>query len=154
MKFSNRVDVAAPAEFLFDQLADFSGFERAAKRRGISLQRLDQLARPGAGMSWDINFRMRGRARQLIAEIRRYDRPAQLEYEGVSQGFQLMLTLALEALATDRTRVMTGLEIRPRTLGARLLLQSAKLGRTNLEKRYDSRVTAFLREIEGRAPRG
>lgn len=154
MKFSNRVDVAAPAEFLFDELADFSGFERAAKRKGISLQRLDQLAQPGAGMSWDISFRMRGRPRQLIAEIRRYDRPAQLDYEGVSQGFQLMLTLALQALAEDRTRVVTGLEIRPRTLGARLLLQSAKLGRTNLEKRYDSRVTAFLREIEGRAARG
>jgi len=154
MKFSNRVDVAAPAEFLFDELADFSGFERAAKRKGISLRRLDQLAGPGAGMSWDIGFRLRGRPRQLIAEVQRYDRPAQLDYEGVSQGFELLLTLGLQALAADRTRVMAGLEIKPRTLGARLLLQSAKLGRANLERRYDMRVTAFLREIEERAPRG
>lgn len=151
MKFSNRVDVAASAEFLFDQLSDFSAFERAALKKGISLRRLDSLAAPGAGMSWDIGFRLRGRARQLIADIRRFERPTRLDYEGTSQGFQLMLGLELTALSPGRTRLTTALELRPRTLGARLLLQSAKLGRAKLERRYDERVKSFLREIEERA---
>lgn len=148
MKFSNRVDVAAPAEFVFDQLADFATFERAALRKGISLRRLDTLKVPGAGMSWDIGFKLRGRPRQLIADIRHFERPERLDYEGTSQGFQLTLTLGLMALSKTRTRLNTGLEIRPRTLGARLLLQSAKLGRSNLERRFDERVQGFAREIE------
>lgn len=151
MKFSNRVDVAAPVDFVFDQLADFSAFERAALRKGISLQRLDALEAPGAGMSWDIGFRMRGRQRRLIADIRRYERPEWLEYEGTSQGFHLILTLQLMALAKGRTRLSTGFEVKPRTLGARLLVQSAKLGRGNLERRYDERVKAFARAIEAKA---
>ncbi len=151
MKFSNRVDVAAPAEYLFDQLSDFSAFERAALRKGITLRRLDTLKEPGAGMSWDIGFRLRGRPRQMIADIRRHERPERLDYEGTSQGFQLMLTLELMALSKTRTRLNTGLELRARTLGARLLLQSAKLGRAKLERRYDERVKTFLREIETRA---
>lgn len=151
MKFSNRVDVAAPAAFVFDQLADFTSFERMALRKGISLRRLDTLKAPGAGMSWDIGFKLRGRPRQLIADIRRYERPQELDYEGTSQGFQLMLTLALMELSKSRTRLTTGLELRPRTLGARLLLQSAKLGRASLDRRFDARVEAFARDIETRA---
>lgn len=151
MKFSNRVDVAAPAEFVFDQLSDFATFERMALRKGVALRRLDTLKSPGAGMSWDIGFKLRGRARQMIADVSRFERPEQIDCEGTSQGFHLSLTLALMELSKSRTRLTTGLEIRPRTLGARLLLQSAKLGRSNLDRRYDDRVRAFARMIESRA---
>ena len=88
---------------------------------------------------------------RLIADIRRYERPEWLEYEGTSQGFHLILTLQLMALAKGRTRLSTGFEVKPRTLGARLLVQSAKLGRGNLERRYDERVKAFARAIEAKA---
>lgn len=151
MKFSNRVDVACTAEFLFDQLSDFSGFERAALRKGITVRRLDSLATTGAGMSWDVGFRLRGRPRQMIADLSRYEPHTRLDFEGVSQGFELSLVLELLPLSKVRTRLTTGLELRPRTLGARLLLQSAKLGRAKLERRYDERVKTFLREIEDRA---
>lgn len=143
MKFSGRADIAAPAEFVFDQLADFSTFERAARRKGVSLRRTDTLAAPGAGMAWDIGFRFRGRLRQLSAEITRFERPAALDYFGKSHGFELSLTLQIVEPATGRARLHVTLEAKPRTLGARLLLQSAKLGRGRLEHRFEERIAAF-----------
>lgn len=143
MKFSSRVDIAAPAEFVFDQLADFSTFERAARRKGVSLRRTDTLAAPGAGTAWDIGFRFRGRLRQLNAEITRFERPAALDYVGSSHGFELGLALQIVAPAEGRSRLHVALEAKPRTLGARLLLQSAKLGRGRIEHRFDERIATF-----------
>jgi len=150
MKFSNRVDIAAPAEVVFGQLSDFPDFERAARRKGASVNRLDALTAAGAGMSWEGVFKLRGRQRRVIVDLKRYDFPEQLEYEGTSQGFLISLTLQLVELSKGKTRLITGLEVKPRTLGARLLVQSAKLGRGSLDRRYDERVKAFARRIEAR----
>ncbi|MDF2141381.1 SRPBCC family protein [Paenirhodobacter sp. CAU 1674] len=151
MKFSSRADVAAPVAFVFDQLADFSSFEQAARGRKISLRRLDTLAVPGAGMSWDIGFMFRGKPRQLVADIRRFDRPELLEYAGVSSSFEAALALNMISLSSARTRLHVVLEMKPRTLGARLLIQSAKLGRGNLERKFTDRITRFGQALEARA---
>jgi hypothetical protein len=154
MKFSSRTDIAAPIEFVFDQLADFAGFERAALRRGVELKRLDTLAQPGPGMSWDIGFRMRGKRRQIITDIRRYDRPKLLEYAGASTSFEMLLELQLTQVAPGRTRLQAGFEVKPRTLAGRLMVQSAKIGRKRLERKYAERIATFGREIERRAAGG
>lgn len=151
MKFSNRVDVAVPADKLFDEITDIPAVERAARRKGVELRRLDTLTEPGAGMSWDVGFRLRGKPRQMIIDVRQFERPVRIAYEGASSGFELMLAMELTELAKTRTRLTTTLELRPRTLGARLLLQSARLGRANLDRRYDERVKSFLQDIESRA---
>ena len=59
--------------------------------------------------------------------------------------------LEFTALAPRRSRMSTLLEIKPRTLGGRLLLQSARLGRAKLDRRYDERIKSFLRDLESRA---
>ncbi|TMV94986.1 SRPBCC family protein [Thioclava sp. BHET1] len=151
MKFSTRKDIAAPAEYVFDKLADFSSFERLALRRGITLRRLDTLPVPAAGMSWEITFRFRGRERQLISDIIRYDRPEALIYAGKSSSFEAQLELMITELSKTRTRLHVGFEIKPRTLGARLMVQSAKLGKGNLDRRFDERVGQFAQDLERQA---
>ncbi len=151
MKFSNRVDVALPAERLFERLTDLASIERAALRKGVSMRRLDALTAPGAGMSWDVGFKLRGRARQVIVDITHFAPPARIDYAGTSSSFHLTLVLEQTELSKTRTRLSTTLEVKPRTLGARLMLQSARLGRPNLERRFDERVKALLREIEAHA---
>ena len=126
-------------------------FEQAARGRKISLRRLDTLALPGAGMSWDIGFMFRGKPRQLVADIRRFDRPELLEYAGVSSSFEAALALNMISLSSARTRLHVVLEMKPRTLGARLLIQSAKLGRGNLERKFTDRITRFGQALEARA---
>ncbi|WP_295531739.1 SRPBCC family protein [uncultured Thioclava sp.] len=151
MKFSTRKDIAAPAEFIFDRLADFSSFERVALRRGITLKRLDTLAIPGAGMSWEIGFRFRGRERQMITDLATFERPEALVYLGTSTSFEARLEMLVTELSKTRTRMQTALEVRPRTLGARLMVQSAKLGKGNLDRRFDERVGHFAQDLERQA---
>jgi hypothetical protein len=151
MKFSNRVDVALPADKLFDRITDIPAIERAALRKGVTMKRLDAMMEKGAGMSWDVAFRLRGKDRQMIVDVARFEHPAQVEYAGTSSSFEVGLVLVLTELTKGRTRLSTELELKPRTLGARLLLQSARLGRGNLERRYDERVKSFLRELERRS---
>lgn len=153
MKFSSREDIAAPAEFVFDQLSDFTSFERAAIRRGARLRRLDTLAEPGAGMSWDVAFMMRSKPRQVIIDLRRFTRPESFEYAGTSGSFEMLLGLDLTPISPSRTRLQIGFEVKPRSLGGRLMIQSAKLGRSNLNKRFVDRVRAYALDIEDRARR-
>ncbi|MBN2740532.1 MAG: SRPBCC family protein [Rhodobacteraceae bacterium] len=151
MKFSTRKDIAAPAEFIFDRLADFGSFERIAMRRGITLKRLDTLALPGAGMSWEIGFRFRGRERQMITDLEIFERPESLIYAGKSSSFEARLEMLVTELSKTRSRILTALEIKPRTLGARLMVQSAKLGKGNLDRRFDERIGHFAHDIERQA---
>ena len=150
MKFSNRVDVALPADTLFAQLTDIPALEQAAMKKGVVMLRLDSLAEKGAGMSWDVGFRLRGKPRQMIVDVTRFEAPARIDYSGTSAGFQVTLVLEFTALAPRRSRMSTLFEIKPRTLGGRLLLQSARLGRANLDRRYDERIKSFLRDLESR----
>lgn len=151
MKFSNRVDVALPADRLFAQLTDIPALERAALKKGVVMRRLDSLTDKGAGLSWEVGFRLRGKPRQMAVEVTRYDAPVRIEYCGLSAGFEVRLVLEFTALAPRRSRMSTLLEIKPRTLGGRLLLQSARLGRAKLDRRYDERIKSFLRDLESRA---
>ena len=151
MKFSTRKDIAAPADFIFDRLADFGSFERIAMRRGITLKRLDTLVVPGAGMSWEIGFRFRGRERQMITDLEIFERPETLTYAGKSSSFEARLEMLVTELSKTRSRILTALEIKPRTLGARLMVQSAKLGKGNLDRRFDDRIGHFAQDIERQA---
>ncbi|MBD3786977.1 MAG: SRPBCC family protein [Sphingomonadales bacterium] len=150
MKFSSREDIAAPAEFVFDQLADFSAFEEMAVARGVEIRRKDSRTSPGRGLKWEIAFSFRGKARKIDAEVTRYDRPDRLEYQGQSPSFELVMEVSLVALTRARTRMQMGLEVKPRTLGARLMVQSAKLGRSKLDARFAKRIAGFARLIEAR----
>lgn len=152
MKLSSREDLAAPAEFVFDQLADFGSFEALAMQRGAVITRRDKRDTPGRGLKWDVEFVFRGKPRAIAAEVTRYERPDRLDYQGVSHSFDLTLDVSLVALTRTRTRMQVGLEVKPRTLGARLMVQSAKLGRSNLEARFARRIAAFARMIEKRQP--
>lgn len=151
MKFSNRVDVALAADRLFAQLTDIAAIERAARRKGVTMRRRDDLRETGAGMSWELGFTLRGRPREMIVDLTRFEPAGCTEYAGRSSSFQLTFLMDLTALGPARTRLTTVLDLRPRTLGARLLLQSARLGRANLERRYDQRIRAFLHDLEARA---
>lgn len=153
MKLSTRTDIAAPQDFVFERLADFGSFERDAMRRGVTLRRLDVLSAPGAGMSWEVGFRFRGKQRQVLTDIRRYEEPEFLEYAGVSNSFEAGLEFVLTELSKTRTRLQIGLDVRPRSLGARLMIQSAKLGKGNLERRFQERVQQFAEDIELQAER-
>lgn len=153
MKFSTREDIEAPIDYVFNQLSDFQSFERSALRRGADVQRVDSLNTLSIGMAWDIAFKMRGKMRELQMELTDYDTPNGMVLSSRSPAMGGQLALDLVALSRGRTRMSVDIELRPQNLSSRLLVQSLKLARNNLTKRYKLRVADFARDLEDRFKR-
>lgn len=154
MKFSSREDVEVPAEFLFGQLTDFAAFERSAIRRGADVRRTTSSgAMPGVGNSWDITFRWRGRSRQMTLVVAEVTRPESLALSGDSDSFAVTVKATVISLSPRRSRLMGEIEVRPKGFKARVLLQSARLGKSALDRRYAEGLRNFAHEVERRYAR-
>ncbi len=150
MKFSTRRDIAAPIDFVFRQAADFEAHMRQFLRRGVEIVRTDSLPGIAEGMSWDAGFRFRGRQRRLSSRLARFEPPEGFCIHTVSGGVESDFEIGLLALSRRHTRLRVGLELRPRTISARLLIQSMKLGKARLSARFARRVADFAEEVEAR----
>ena len=151
MKFSTTEDIGAPIERVFSLATEFDGYERAAMRRGATVLRLDSLSNPGPGMIWRANFLMRGREREVELQIVHFDSPNEVAVSSASPGMEGSGTMKLIALSKSRTRMALEFEIAATTLSARLLLQSMKLAKATLNKRFKLRTSQFAKSIEDRA---
>ncbi len=150
MEFTTKEDVEAPIAFVFAQLTDFAAFERQALRRGAEVRRRDSMARPGVGSIWDIAFKFRGKDRQLRAEITAFDLPNSYRVFSTSAGLEGGLTVDLVPLSRERTRLTVTVAVEPRSIGARLLVQSLRLARGNLNKRLAARVAEYALQVQDR----
>ena len=150
MQFSTKEDIEAPIDEVFAMLADFESYERSAIRRGIEVQRADESCPAGAGMAWTARFLLRGKPRDLKLDLVQFDRPTAMRFEAASQGLDGTMTLDLLSLSQRRTRLSVVLELKPKTLPARLLVQSFKLAKANLTKRFKLKVATFAKTMEDR----
>jgi len=153
MKFSTKEDIEAPIDYVFERVTDFQSFERSALRRGAEVQRADTLIAPGVGMAWDAVFQMRGKSRQVQIELSELDAPNSMVISSRSAAMGGYLAVELVALSRGRTRMSVDIELKPKNLSSRLLVQSLKLARSNLTKRYKLRVAGFARDLEDRYKR-
>ena len=153
MQFSTKEDIEAPIDEVFAMLSDFEGYERSAIRRGIEVQRERDMHPPGRGMAWTARFSLRGKPRDLTLQLAQYDRPTAMRFEADSQGIDGTLTLDLLSLSKRRTRLAVVLEVKPKTLSARLLVQSFRLAKATLNKRFKLKVAAFAKSLEERQGR-
>jgi uncharacterized protein YndB with AHSA1/START domain len=150
MKFSTKEDIEAPIEYVFEVLSDFESFERSAMRRGAEIERHDGLSKPGNGMLWQVAFQLRGKPRQMALEMVRFDPPNGMEFYSKSAGLDGVMVLDLVAMSRKRTRLSVDLELKPQSLAARLMVQSLKLARGNLNKRYHLKVAEYAKDMEDR----
>ncbi len=150
MKFSAKEDVEAPIDAVFDMMSDFETFERAAMRRGAEVQRVDARTELAVGMTWRAAFNLRGKRRQVEVEMVTFDRPNQMLFECRSQGLLSEMTIDLVALSKSRTRILVAVDIKPLNLSARLLVQSLKLAKSSLTKKYKLRIAEFAKSMENR----
>jgi hypothetical protein len=63
------------------------------------------------------------------------------------------MTVGLIALSRARTRLTVDLTLEPRTLAGRLIVQSLKLARGNMSKRFRLRVAEYAMDVEERYKR-
>ncbi|WP_397542532.1 SRPBCC family protein [Roseovarius salis] len=150
MEFCRTVDVEAPSDFVFSQMADFNAIERAAMRRGAEVQRIDKLTRTGPGMAWDVSFEFRGKTRELRLELVEYDPPNGMSFDYRSPSLSGRMTLELVALSRNSTRVRMDVTAKAETLTGKLMLQSVKLARKTVNSRAKARMATYAAEIERR----
>ena len=151
MKFKSKEDLDVPIAQVFDMIADFERHERSAMRRGVKIKRLDSLEAPGLGAKWDIGFQMRGRERQAEVEVTGFDRPNEMTFEAQIQGLNSTVEVVLVPLSKTRTRLNVVGTLKPKTLSARLLVQSLKLAKKNISKRFSKKLAGLARDMEDRA---
>jgi len=149
MKFSTREDIEAPVDYVFSQVSDFAAFERRAMRQGADVTRRED-GPIAQGAIWDISFQFRGRDRRVLAELTQLDVPTLLSIDSASDGLNAVTEVELIALSQTRTRVLVSFDLRAKTLTARLLLQSLKLAKTKMTKRFNARVLDYAEDIEDR----
>ncbi len=148
MKFSSKEDVEAPIDHVFARLTDFSAYERAAIRRGIEVQRTDTRDVPGVGVSWHALFSLRGKPRDIDVVVSAFDAPHSIHFDSDTQGLMGFVTMELVALSPARTRMAISVDLKPRTLSARVLIQSLKLTKKTLTKRFKLRVAEYAKSVE------
>lgn len=150
MKFSAKEDIEAPIEDVFEMLSDFESFERSAMRRGAEVRRISDLPDPGIGMTWDVAFSLRGKRRQMTLVTTDFDKPNRIKVDATSPSLSSVFEMELVALSRGRTRVAVELDLKPKNLSARLLVQSLKLAKANLTKKFKLRVAEYSKEMEER----
>ncbi|WP_321365119.1 SRPBCC family protein [uncultured Celeribacter sp.] len=147
MKFSTRQDIEAPAEFVFEHITDFDGLERQAMRRGIDVKRKAATQPRDVGAGWTLKVPFRGKLRDLFAEIVEFDAPNIIVATAVSGGLNMELKTELVPLSPQRTRVTFGYDVRPKTLSARILVQSVKFAKATLQKRFEKRIQSYCEHL-------
>lgn len=150
MRFTSREDIEAPIGHVFASISDFEGFERQALRRGAEVQRQDTLGRPGVGSEWQLRFPFRGKQRNVLARMTEFDAPNGFRADTESGGIEGQVRIDLVALSPARTRLQVAIELTPRSLSARLLIQSLKFAKSNLTKRFSNRIWQLAQDIEGK----
>ena len=150
MKLVAKYDMAAPMAFVFGQMVDFDGWERAAMRRGAEVMRSDKLRKIGPGATWDAHFRYRAKERDVTLRLDSLTPMTAMGLTGISKLADGVMTMDLLDLGATRTRLEVRLEIKPKTIAARIYVQSLRLARSRVERSFAQRVAQFTAEIEDR----
>ncbi|TNJ47574.1 SRPBCC family protein [Phaeobacter sp. B1627] len=151
MHFETREDIDSPIETMFAAVTDFETFERSALRRGIEVQRKSGSAEAISELAWDVGFEFRGTKREMQLSVAECDAPTSITLVASGNGMTGEMKVDLLALSPRRTRMTVRIELSPKTLAARLLVQSLKLARNKLNRKFSQRVAEFARmAAEGR----
>jgi carbon monoxide dehydrogenase subunit G len=150
MKFTSKTDLEANLNATFAAFSDFETFERQVLRSGASIARTDDVTVPGPGMMWDVAMEFRGKPRKIKVELVDFDDPNRLCFEAKTEGFDAVIEVDLTPLSGRQTRANVAFDIVAKTLAAKLALQTARLTKGTLNKRFNRRLHRFGREMEQR----
>lgn len=153
MNFLSTSDIQAPLDFVFAEITDFDRLERHGMRMGADVARADDMSVPGQGMMWALKADYRGKTRKIDLELVDYDPPHLTGYRAKANGFDAGFQIELVALSPNVTRMNVRLTVKATSLTAKLTLQSAKLAKSSLTKRFKNRFKNFSAEIEERFDR-
>lgn len=153
MKFSIRHDIKAPIDFVFARAIDFDAHAKQALRRGVEVARTDDLDIVAPGMCWDVRFPYRGKLRTIRGELAQMEHPLNILIQSVSGGIEAEFDVEFLPLSKNRTRIKTGLQLLPKSISAKLLIQSLRFSKSSLDQRFEKRAGYFASDIQNRYAR-
>lgn len=148
MKLSAKTDIEAPIAFVYASLADHPQWEAEARRRGIEIERPDGTPAQGVGAAWRIEAPFRGKVRKILLTMREMMPHHRLALDFDGQTFEGEMVLELLALSPRSTRMRLVVDLRPKTLSARLFLNTLRLAKARVQGRLDSRLRQFGARIQ------
>lgn len=148
MQFSSVQDVNAPLDFVFAQLSDFESYEAHALRAGAEVERVDSLTEKGVGMCWKVVGDLRGKRRKADLELTEYRPDNLLKFFVKSSSIEATATLEAMALTRRQSRIKVTTVLKPTSISARLVLQSAKLAKNSLNRKFNHRFWSLSNQIE------
>lgn len=140
MKFTTHEDVDAPIDYVFRRISNFGVYERQALRQGAHVDRVDGTGPVRVGSAWNVDFTFRSKDRKLRAKISRLDAPSNLEIVTEASGLGSETSVVLVPLSPKTTRVNVTVSMMAKSMRARVMLQSLKLAKSNLNRRFAKRV--------------
>lgn len=148
MQFSSVQDVNAPLDFVFQQLSDFESHESYALRTGAHVERGDDLTETAAGMLWFAEGELRGKRRKVQIELIEYRPDNLLKFFVKSTSVEATATMESMALTRKQSRIKVTTVLKPKTISARLILQSAKLAKGRMNRKFNHRFWTYANHIE------
>lgn len=147
MKFNSSQDIEAPIDFVFACASDFERFETQALRAGVRVERQGGSSGIVEGTTWRVAGKLRGKERKFVVELVDLIAPHNMVLTGKSKGYNLRFEVTFIELSKRKTRMSAELQLRANTIASRLLMQSARLARSRLNRRYNKRLRAFADDI-------
>lgn len=150
MEFSAKEDIEAPIEQVYAVISDLDAVERQALRRGIKVKRITPTPSVEEGMRWNVEFKFRGKAMTSDLTLAELSPPEKMRFSSRTGGLETGMTVDLTALSPKRTRMTVIADMQPKTLSARLLVQSLKLAKGRVTRKFSVRVAQYAKTIEER----
>lgn len=147
MKLSTREDIEAPIGKVYEAVTNFDSFERQMLRRGIDVTRDENCPPPNIGARWRAQVKWRKRRHEVEAELVSVDPCDGYAIESRGAGIVCLAVVDLVPLSKGRTRLLVSVDLKPTTLSSRLFIQTLKLTKGSLTRRFKKRVAKFSESI-------
>jgi hypothetical protein len=153
MKLTVKTDIDAPVEFVHAYIGDNTVWERDAIRRGIEIERPADMPPRGVGAGWRIRLQFRGRIRNVLLRLDEVTQDEKIGYSFEGEALHGSIDLETKALSQRRSRLKLSVDAKPKTLAARLFLNTLRLARRKVEARMATRLGQLAARIEERYAR-
>ena len=153
MKLTAKTDLEVPAAFVFSSLTDHRSWEREAIRNGVEIERPPGSPDSGPGAEWRIRGHFRGKARKVLLRIDELTPDQRLALSMDSPSVEGTSRVEVMVLSPRRSRVRVDVEVKPKTLAARLFINTMRLAKGRVQAKFENRLGQLGARIKDRYDR-
>lgn len=153
MKLTAKSDLEVSAAFVFAALTDHQAWEREAVRNGVDIQRPAGSPDNGVGAQWRIQGHFRGKMRKLTLSVEEMVPNQRLTLSIDSLSIDGTSQVEIMVLSPRRSRVRVDLDLKPKTLAARLFINTMRLAKGRVQVRFERGLGNLCARIKDRYDR-